>query len=281
MKVQKNILNEQLKQQKQQLNEVYQKIKHLKKSYALISEEVSMTEPMVTKGVRSKIDYLKLQREANRIEDELNAVKLSIPRLKSLVKEDKQKLKELRLTFQMKARQELTKTLAELQRATAQLEGVEDSASRTLIQSPVKGMIQKLHVHTIGGVVRPGMDLVEIVPISENLIIEVKVAPKDIAFVYPEQKAKVKFTAYDFSIYGALDASVLTISPDTQTDEKGNTFYIVRLKTDQNFLGDANDPLKIIPGMVVNADIITGKRTILDYIVKPMLKSKDYVFTDR
>ena len=108
-----------------------------------------------------------------------------------------------------------------------------------------------------------------------------KIEPKDIAFVYANQKAKVKFTAYDFAIYGSLDAKVLTISPDTQTDQQDNTYYIVRLKTDKNYLGHEEKPLKIIPGMVVNADIITGKRTILDYIIQPMIKSKDYVFSDK
>jgi adhesin transport system membrane fusion protein len=275
------ILKEQLSQQKQQLKEARQKIKHLERSFELISEEVSMTAPMVTKGVRSKIDYLKLQREANRVEDEMTAVKLSIPRLQSSIKEAKEKIQESKYSLQLKSRKELTEALAESQRIEAQIRGLEDSVNRTVIYSPVDGMIQKLHLHTIGGVVKPGMDMIEVVPIYDNLIVEVKVEPKDIAFVYANQEAKVKFTAYDFAIYGSLEAKVLTISPDTQTDQQDNTYYIVRLKTDKNYLGHKENPLKIIPGMVVNADIITGKRTILDYIIQPMIKSKDYVFSDK
>jgi len=275
------ILKEQLSQQKQQLKEAKQKIKHLERSFELISEEVSMTAPMVTKGVRSKIDYLKLQREANRVEDEMTAVKLSLPRLQSSIKEAKEKIQESKYSLQLKSRKELTEALAESQRIEAQIRGLEDSVNRTVIYSPVDGMIQKLHLHTIGGVVKPGMDMIEVVPIYDNLIVEVKVEPKDIAFVYANQEAKVKFTAYDFAIYGSLEAKVLTISPDTQTDQQDNTYYIVRLKTDKNYLGHKENPLKIIPGMVVSADIITGKRTILDYIIQPMIKSKDYVFSDK
>ncbi len=275
------ILKEQLSQQQQQLKEATQKIKHLKRSFELISEEVSMTAPMVKKGVRSKIDYLKLQREANRVEDEMTAAELSIPRLESSIEEAKEKIKESRQSLQLKNRKELTEALAESQRVIAQIKGMEDSVNRTIIRSPVDGMVQKLYLHTIGGVVKPGMDMIEVVPIYENLIVEVKIEPKDIAFVYADQSAKVKFTAYDFAIYGSLDAKVLTISPDTQTDQEGNTYYIVRLKTDKNYLGHADKPLKIIPGMVVSADIITGKRTILDYIIQPMIKSRDYVFSDK
>jgi len=275
------ILQEQLSQQRQQLKEANEKIKHLQRSFELISEEVGMTAPMVKKGVRSKIDYLKLQREASQVEDELTAAKLSLPRLKSTIEEAIEKIKETKLSLQLKSRKELTEALAESQRIEAQSKGMEDSVNRTIIRSPVDGMVQKLYLHTIGGVVKPGMDMIEVVPIYDNLIVEVKVEPKDIAFVYADQKAKVKFTAYDFAIYGSLDAKVLTISPDTQTDQEGHTYYIVRLKTDKNYLGNIDNPLKIIPGMVVNADIITGKRTILDYIIQPMIKSKDYVFSDK
>ncbi len=278
---QAQILKEQLSQHRQQLKEAQQKIKHLERSFELISEEVSMTEPMVKKGVRSKIDYLKLQREANRVEDEMTAAELSIPRLESAIKEAKEKIAESKNSLRIQSRKELTEALAELQRIEAQIKGLEDSVNRTVVRSPVDGMVQKLHLHTIGGVVKPGMDMIEVVPIYENLIVEVKIEPKDIAFVYANQSAKVKFTAYDFAIYGSLDAKVLTISPDTQTDQQDNTYYIVRLKTDKNFLGHEDKPLKIIPGMVVSADIITGKRTILDYIIQPMIKSKDYVFSDK
>jgi adhesin transport system membrane fusion protein len=276
-----SILKEQHTQQIHQLEEAKKRLSHLKKSYALISEEVTMTAPMVKKGVRSRIDYLKLQREANQIEDELDGIKLSIPRINSSIKEAESKIEETKINFQLKSRKELTETLAQLQRVEAEIKGLQDSVNRTVVRSPVEGMIQKLHFHTIGGVIRPGMDIIEIVPIHENLIVEVKIKPKDIAFIYPGQNAKIKFTAYDFAIYGSLGAKVLTISPDSQTDQDGNTFYIIRLKTDKNYLGREDKPLKIMPGMVVNADIITGKRSILNYIIQPMIKSKDYVFSDK
>jgi len=275
-----SVLKEQLLQKRFDLKEARERLKHLKKSYTLIQEEIKMSRPMVEEGVKSKVEFLKLQREASKIEEALGSVESSIPRLQSGIEEYRQKIKEAKLDFQSRAKKELNKTLAEMERVQAEIRSLKDTVSRSFVRSPVEGMVQKLYIHTIGGVVQPGMDLVEIVPVHENLIAEVKVKPKDIAFVYPGEKAKVKFTAYDFSVYGGLDGKVISISPDTVTDDKGNTFYIVRIKSEKKHLGSEEKPLKIIPGMIVNVDIITGKKRVIDYLFKPMLKSFEYAFSE-
>jgi adhesin transport system membrane fusion protein len=273
-------LKRQIRQKQEQLTEARAKLKNLQKSYALIEEEVKMSEPMVKEGVKSRVDFLKLQREANAIRTEIDSVKSSIPRIRSAISEIRSRIEEAKLEFRGKSEKEMNEALGEMERLTEKIKAFRDSVARTLVRSPVDGVVKKLYVNTIGGVVKPGMDLVEIVPLDKNLIAEVKVSPKDIAFIYPGQKALVKFTAYDYAIYGGLTGRVVGISPDTVTDRKDRTFYIVRIKTDKNYMLHNGKELKIIPGMVVNADIVTGKRTILEYLLKPIVHSKDYIFTE-
>jgi adhesin transport system membrane fusion protein len=132
-----------------------------------------------------------------------------------------------------------------------------------------------LLVTTIGEVVQPGSDIVKIVPRDDSLVLETKILPADIGFVYPGLKAKVKFTAYDFAIYGGLEGTVEKISADTIQDEEGNSFYIARIKTDKNYLGTEKDPLYLLPGMTATVDVVVGKHTILEYLMKPIIKAKD------
>lgn len=280
LKAELETLRKQMHQKQLLLAEAKEKLKNLEKSYALIEEEVKMSEPMVKEGVKSKVDFLKLQREANAVRTEIDSVKTSIPRLESAIAEIESRIEEQQLKFRSESERKMNETLGEMERVMAKIRAFEDTVARTVVRSPVDGIVKKLYIHTIGGVVKPGMDLVEIVPLGKNLIAEVKVSPKDIAFIYPGQKALVKFTAYDYSIYGGLKGKVIGISPDTVTDKKDRTFYIVRIETDSNHLLSGGKRLKIIPGMVVDADIVTGKRTILDYLLKPLLHSKDYIFTE-
>ncbi|MEN4053622.1 MULTISPECIES: HlyD family type I secretion periplasmic adaptor subunit [Sulfurimonas] len=276
-----NALREKLAQKKQELAEAYSQRDHLESSYSMISREVRMTKPMVAKGVRSKIDFLKLQREANEIASKYDAAKKSIPRLKSAIKEVKSNIKETKLNFQSEAKTKLNEAVAELRGLRVTSTALEDQVTRTIVKSPMKGIVQKLYVHTIGGVIKPGQDIMEIVPSDETLLVKVKIKPKDIAFIYLGQRAIVKFTAYDFSIYGGLEGKVVLISPDSIKDEEGNVFYEVRIKTDKNYIGRHGKKLKIIPGMTTSVDIITGQKTVLDYILKPILKTKQYTFTER
>ena len=274
-------LREKLVQRKQELQEAYSQRDHLESSYSMISKEVRMTRPMVAKGVRSKIDFLQLQREANEIASKYDAAKKSIPRLKSAIKEVQNNIKETKLNFQSQAKEKMNEALAELRSLRATSTALEDQVTRTIVKSPMKGIVQKLYVHTVGGVIKPGQDIMEIVPSDETLLIKVRIKPKDIAFIYKGQRAIVKFTAYDFAVYGGLEGKVVQISPDSIKDEEGNVFYEVRIKTDKNYIGRHGKKLKIIPGMTTTVDIITGKKSVLDYILKPILKTKQYTFTER
>ncbi len=278
------ILNEQMNQKKSELKDAYQSQDHFKISLSMISEEVKMTEPMVQRGIRSQVDFLKLQREENDAEQKYNSSALTIERVKSEIKEIEEKITEAHDSYKVKAGQEYNEKLTELKELQASSSAYEDQVLRTTVKSPSNGIVQKLHVNTIGGAIKPAQDLIEIVPTDFNLIVEIKVLPSDIAFIYQGQKAIVKFSAYDFAIFGGLNGKVINISPDTITEKDGGqdkTYYLVRIQTDKNFLGSETKPMKIIPGMIADADIITGKKSILDYILKPILKTKQYTFTER
>lgn len=276
-----NSLQERVKQREQELSEAKTQIADLEVSMSMINQEVRMTKPMVDKGVRSKVDFLKLQREENDIKSRFNSTKKSIPRLVAAINEAKSMIDETKLTFRNEAKIKLNEVTTELKSLKSENNTYQDQVTRTLVRSPMKGVVQNLFINTIGGVIKPGEDIVEIVPSDQTLIVEIKVKPSDIAFVYFGQKAMVKFSAYDFSIYGGLEGKVILISADTTKDEKDNSFYTVRIKTDKNFIRYMDKNLKIIPGMTVNVDIITGKKRVLDYIFKPILKTKEYVFTER
>jgi adhesin transport system membrane fusion protein len=276
-----SILQEQLKQKRSSLKEAKLSIKFLKNELELINEEVTMSEPLVAKGVRSKVDFLKLQRDKNNAQKELSFTKNSIPRLESSILEAKNKITDLQREFSSTSQEELNKTTAELERVVSNMTGLKDEVDRRNVYSTTNGIVQKVFVNTIGGVIKPGADLVEIVPSEDSLIVETKIKPADIAFLFIGQEAKVKFTAYDFAIYGSLEGRVIKISADTEMDKKENSFYKVLIKTNNNHLEKDGHKLPIMTGMVASVDILTGKKTIMDYILKPILRAKHYTFTER
>ena len=276
-----NSFVQQIEQRKQEYKEAQARIRSLKKSLEFVTEEINMTEPMVKEGIKSKVDFLKLKREANGIENDIEASSLSLPRLSSAIEEYRQKRVESKQLFINKSKEELNKVSAEIARLKTQQIEFSDQVNRTMVKSPVDGIVQKLFVHTVGGVVKPGADLLEIVPTNKKLFLEIKIKPSDIAFIHPGAEAKVKISAYDYAIHGGLIGKVVNISPDTITDKKENTFYLIHIVTEKNYLGSKEHPLNIIPGMTANVDIVTGKKTVMQYILKPILKSKQYVFSER
>lgn len=274
-------LNDQLAQKQNEKLEAQGRIGEQKRALSLIKEEVAISEPMVAQGIKPRVEFLKLQRELSDVSEKYNALVASIPRLNAAINEINNKIREARSEFATKAQIELNEAETEYSRIGAESSALADQVTRTVIKSPINGIVQKLYVNTVGGVIKPGDNLIEIVPTEGGLLAEVKVKPADIAFIYPGQEAIVKVTAYDFSIYGSLHGKVVTISPDTVTDKKDDVYYVVKVQTDKKYLGTKEKPLKIIPGMMVNVDIVTGKKTVLEYILKPILKAKQYTFTER
>jgi adhesin transport system membrane fusion protein len=282
LNVNKRILEEQIRQKKQDLIEIKSRSNQLTRSYKLLKEELDISKPLVAEGAMSKVEILRLQRSVNDLKGELTSAKLSMPRLESFIDEAKGKLSELEIRFRTKAIEELNQAKAELGRTTESVMALEDRVTRTRVLSPVKGTIKRLKVTTIGGVVQPGMDLVEIVPFEDQLLIEAEVRPADIAFLHPGLKAMVKLTAYDYSIYGGLEAELEHISADTITNkEDDKSYYLIRLRTNKNYLEKKGERLNIIAGMTADVDILTGKKSVLDYLLKPILKAKQRALRER
>lgn len=276
------VLGERVEQKRQELSAVRLSRANLAESHSLLQRELEVTRPLVEKGAVSHVELLRLERQLNDLKGELDRATNAIPRLQAEYDEARKSIDSYTQTFAAEARQELNEARNELGRLREGNEAYADRVARTEVKSPVRGTVKRLLVNTIGGVIQPGMDLVEIVPIDDSLLIDAKVLPKDIAFIHPGQEAMVRFTAYDFSIHGGLKAHVTQISPDTIEDkERGFWYYQVRLKTEHNVLGSEADPLPIIPGMTAQVDILTGKKTVLDYLLKPILKTKQLALRER
>lgn len=275
------VLLEQRIQKNQEVSELEAKSQQIERSLRLLQKELTMTRPLADEGAISEVELLRLERQVNDLQGELEAAQLAMPRAESSLEEARQKLNNLELVFQTEAYEEKNEVLSELSRLEETTSALEDRVQRTQVTSPVAGTVKRLLVSTIGGVIQPGMDIVEIVPTEDKLLVEAKVRPADIAFLHPGQQAKVKFTAYDFSVHGGLDGAVTLISPDTIVNEKEESFYLVRVETDRTFLGSESQPLPIIAGMTASVDILTGKKTVLDYILKPILKTKQLALRER
>ena len=276
------ILRQQAQQRKQEIAEINGKLRQFRASLGLANEEMEITAPLVKKGIVPKVDSLKLRREINELEGQIAASKLSLPRVEGALKEANQRIEEKILSFKSSASQELSQTRAEYEAARQAILGVKDRVARTDVRSPVTGEVKDVKIQTIGGVVKPGQDIIEIVPIDDTLLVEANIRPADIAFLRPGQEATVKITAYDYSIYGGLPAKLERISADTIVDEKsGESYYQIIVRTDQNSLKRGENSYPIIPGMVASVDILTGHKTVLDYILKPILKTRDTALRER
>ena len=204
-----------------------------------------------------------------------------MPRVESAAGEAHRRIDERQLKFRADAQRELNTTQAEATPLAEVITAAADRVQRTEVRSPVRGTIKRLLVNTVGGVIQPGQNLVEIVPLEDNLLIEAKVRPADIGFLHPGQAAMVKVTAYDFSIYGGLKGVVEDISADTIADDKGESFYRVRVRTRDTALEKAGQPLPITPGMTTQVDILTGQKTVMDYLLKPILKARQRALRER
>jgi len=280
-----SVLRQQVDQRRQELTEKRSREVQLRQSHALVSKELTMTRPLVQQGVVSEVEVLRLERQANDFLGELDAARLAIPRLESALLEVQQKGDEITARFRADSMKELNLARADQAALSAANTALDDRVTRTTARAPLTGVVKQVKVTTVGGVIQPGMDLVEIVPVEDTLLIEARVKPADIAFLRTGQEAMVKLSAYDFSIYGGFPATVENISADTITadkpGERAETFYQIRVRTRQNKPSGHDDMLPIMPGMVATVDIKTGKKTVLHYLMKPIIKTKEVALRER
>ena len=264
-----------IEQKSHEIDELDSKIATLQRSYEFANKELLLTRPLAEKNIIPAVELLKLERNVNDLQGELNAVKLLRPQTSSSLNETILQRRETALKYRTDTRADLNKMQSELSRMSEAQVGVQDKLEKALIVSPVVGTIKTIHINTLGGVIASGQALIEIVPSEDKLLIEAKIKPQDIAFLHPGLPAVVKITAYDFAKYGGLAGKVEHISADTTQDEKGNSFYIIRVRTDSSsIIKKDKTELPIIPGMMTTVDVITGKRTVLEYILNPVLRAR-------
>jgi adhesin transport system membrane fusion protein len=276
-----DVLRRQEDQRKQELLELERRISGLEQSLALARQEQTMMTPMVERGVTPRVELLRVQRQVNDIDQELETARIAVPRAQAALQEAQRRQQERRATFRSMAQQELNNQRVQLRALQEMLTSVRDRVARTEVRSPVRGTVQRIKINTIGGVIKPGDDLVEIVPIDDTLLIEARIRPADIAFLRPGQDAKIKLTAYDFAVYGAVPGRLEQISADTIVDEQGQSYYRIRVRADTSALVGAAKEMQILPGMVAQVDVLTGKKTVLQYLLKPVVRARENALRER
>jgi adhesin transport system membrane fusion protein len=281
LKLKIEIAQNEIQSTEQEVAELKRRQEQLKISHNLVSKELSLTYPLAKSGAVSQVDVLRLERTVNDLKGEVESNELALPKLQANLEATKKKIDEITTNFRTDARMQLNDARAALKSLFESNLALADRVARTSIRSPVKGTVNQIKIKTIGGIIQPGQDMMEIVPLEDSLLIEAEVRPADIGFINLNMQAMVKLTAYDFSIYGGLKAKVVHISADTILNEKKEGFYVVKLRTDKNYLEHNNKKLPIITGMRASVDILTGKKSVLDYVFKPILKAKQNALTER
>lgn len=278
---QRSVLQQQLRQRKIELSDAQLDLEAFRTSLRMIEREIELSRPLREKNLISELEFLQLEQKDLEKKQEINRTRKKIEKLELQIIEASEKIEELAGKRRADALEELNAVMAQIDRLNYTKVAIEDRFSRTNVRSPVDGTVKQLLINTIGGVLSPGMDILEIVPLDKTIIVETKIKPSDIAFIFPGQKAVLKFTAYDYAIYGGLEGEVTHISADTITDDKGEEFYLVRIKSTKNYLGTEENKKHIIIGMTAQVDIITGKKTVMQYIMKPILRAKNNALRER
>ncbi|WP_231698042.1 HlyD family type I secretion periplasmic adaptor subunit [Ottowia caeni] len=274
-----SIARDQLGQRQQELRATQAQQDQATASCNLTTEELNVTRPLLKSGAVSEVDLLRLQRDVVRYCGEARSASAQLGRIRAAISEAERKIREAELTIRNQASAELSETRTKLSTLAQGQRALADRVKLAEVRAPVRGTINNLLVNTVGGVVQPGKDILDIVPSDDTLLLEVQISPRDIGFLHFGQKAQVKFTAYDFAIYGGLAGKVEQIGANTITDDRGNTFYIVKVRTERANVGDDSRP--VIPGMQAEVHILTGRRTLMHYLLKPILRAKSNALTER
>lgn len=276
-----SILDLQERQRAQEVLETEARVVTSRRALALAQEELELMRPLLAQKAASRAEILAIESRVNETSGTLEAAELALPRLQAALQEARDRRQERLSTFRSEALRELAAARTELSALSEMIKGSADRLSRTTVRAPVAGIVKTLHVSTPGQVVQPGQDLVEIVPMNDTLLVEARIKPKDIAFLSPGQRALVKLTAYDFALFGGLEGVVEHIGADSLTDEKGETYYLIRVRTEKSTLAHNREDLAIIPGMVADVDVRTGSKTVLAYLTKPLTRMRQTALRER
>ncbi|PAU76639.1 HlyD family type I secretion periplasmic adaptor subunit [Halomonas salipaludis] len=271
LREQQSILSDRIRQREEELREAQSRRDTAQRDLNMAREELQLTRPLVSSGAVSEVEVLRLERDVSRGTGERDQAEASVSRLEAAVEEAQTQLREVILERRSDWRDDMVQAMGDLNALDESSTGLQDRVRLAEVRSPVAGVVQRLNITTIGGVAQEGQEIVEIVPTDDQLLVEARVAPQDIAFLHPGQPATIKLTAYDFAIFGGLEAELDHISADTITDDNDNTFYLVRVRTREG--EELSDELSVIPGMTAQVDIMTGKRTVMEFMLKPVLRA--------
>lgn len=275
------VADQQLAQKRMEEIETRTRLEETEGTLALLREELDLAEGLRRRGNFPEIELLRLRRQAQTEVREQTVLEAALPRSAAAIAEIEARLESISAAFRARAAEELAGTVADLGVLEETLRAASDKVRRTVLRAPVAGIVNALPVTTVGAVIQPGQSVAEIVPVDDRLLIEAEVRPQDVAFIRPGQEASVKVTAYDYTVYGDLTGRVERIGADTIADPEGRTFYRVILETDETALGSAENPLPIIPGMVVQVDIQTGEKSVFDYLMTPVNRVRAEALRER
>lgn len=275
------VLREQVRQKEIEVEELQAQRKAISNNLNLAKERLALSESLLSEGLTARIEHLELESEVESLQGELETTNSSIQRAQAAISESQERVKEAELRFRREAQDDLgdsENTLARTQELMAQ---AEQQGLRAEIKSPTDGIVKNMRFNTIGGVIGPGEPILEIVPTGDKLVIEARLDPTDRGYVTEGQSALVKISTYDYARYGGLDGRVILVAPDSSTDDEGEPYFRVVVETDRTYLGATEGQLPITPGMQATVDIKTGDRSVIDYLIKPVLKLKDEAFRER
>lgn len=274
-------LDSQLRQREQELIELNAKVGILTRSLEIAEAQEAILAPLAKSRAASRSELLTAAARVNDTRGEMQAAQLAIPRVKAQAEEVRQRRAEKVSSYRAEAFEKLNNARVELSALEELNKRSADKLARTIVRAPATGIVKTVHVTTIGQVVQPGSDLIEIVPVNDALLIQARIRPQDIAFLRPGQPARVKLTAYDFALYGGLDGEVVQIGADSTTNDKGETYYLIKVRTKGSKLEHGGDDLPIIPGMVAQVDVLTGQKTVLAYLTKPLTRMRNEALRER
>lgn len=275
------VLENQYKQRIQEEREAASTVRRLKQSLRLAQEQRAIAKPLLDKGIYSRVEYLALEQKVVDTEGQLANAEISLTRLGASISEAKQRIDLRKAELRTQALDELSKREAELVSTREAIAAGGDRVARLEIRAPIQATVKRILIRTAGGVIKPGETIMELVPLDDTLLVEARINPKDRAFVHPGLSAMVKISSFDYAIYGGLEATVEQISADTLEDKRGEFYYQVILRTKKNVIEARGEVHPIIPGMTATVDILTGKRSVLDYLLKPILRARSNALSER
>lgn len=277
----KSILDSKISSARAELSELQAKVNRLSDSRRLLNKELSITKEMVSKRAVPMLEQIRIEREISNIAGQIRESTQRRSGLEAELRGAQKERQDREDKFKSQVLGELNEVEAQISQVDESLTAIGDRVSRTEVRSPVDGIVNKISIKTIGGVIEPAMKLVEVVPLDDKLKIIARVTPQEIAFLRPNQDVNIKISAYDSQRYGALKGKLERIGASSVNDREGNIFFEIEVRANQNYLGTKENPLPITPGMVANTEIITGQRTILSYLMKPVLRTRDKALTER